>query len=133
MARPIEPRPQQGRRLRPFSFTTREVRSEAQETVGVAWAALGEIAPQALTRLARHGREPRQLGIGLVVAREECQRDAARAAGLDEALYAIGPIGAAAEQPGDDQPRPRNSVHIEIDRKVMAEPHDPREPQARGP
>src|ERR1051325_6588945 len=108
MARPIEPRPQQGRRLRPFSFTTREVRSEAQETVGVAWAALGEIAPQALACVARHGREPRQLGIGLVVARQQRERDAPRAAGLDEALYALGPIGPAAEHPGADHPPPGN-------------------------
>jgi len=54
------------------------------------------------------------------------------AASRNEAFDAIGPIGAAAEQPRDHEARTGNRLDIEIDREIVAEPQDRREPQARG-
>jgi hypothetical protein len=51
------------------------------------------------------------------------------AAGLGQALDAIGPIGAAAEQPRDHQSGLSDLLHIQVDRQVVAEPHDRGESQ----
>ena len=54
-----------------------------------------------------------------------------RATGLCQTLDPIGPIAAAAEQPGDDEPRGRHGLHIKIDREIVAELQDRSEPQTR--
>ncbi len=127
---PIEPGAQQRRRLRPLGGHADEARRVAQEIIRVAGAAFGEIAPEPPAGGLRYGRCPRQFGVGLVVARQQRQWDAVLAAGLHEALDPVRPIGAAAEEPRDDQPGLGHQLHIEVDREIVAEPHDRREPQA---
>src|SRR5712675_3796194 len=52
MAGPTEPGPQQRRGLRPVCLAANQARGVAQKIVGIAGAALGEIAPQSPPRLA---------------------------------------------------------------------------------
>ena len=75
-------------------------------------AAFGKIAPEAPAGRGGHCREPGQLGVGLVVAGQQRQGDAMLAAGFDQALDPVRPIGAAAQEAGDDQPRLGDQLHV---------------------
>ncbi len=128
---PVQSGAQQRRRLGPGGLAADQTRRIAQKIVGVARPAFRQIAPQPLRHIGRHCREPGQFGIGPVVAGQQRQRDAVVAAGLGQTLDPVRPIGAAAEQPGDHQPRLRHGLHVQIDREIVPEPHHRREPQRR--
>ena len=60
---------------RPIRSAADQARRIAQKIVGIARAAFGQIAPQPSARSGRQGREPRQFGVGLVVAGQQRERD----------------------------------------------------------
>ena len=128
---PIETGAQQWRGLGPSRWMPDQRGGVAQQILGVGWAALGEIAPQPEGAVGRQGRQVGQFRIGLVVAGQQRQRDTIGAAGLDQALDPVGPIGAAAEHPRNHQARAGDRLHVEVDREIMAEAQDRREAQAR--
>jgi len=82
--------------------------------------------------LDRNRAERRKLGIGSLVAGQESERDAALARQPRQAVDAVGPVAAPAEDASDDELRGRcHPLDMEIDRVVVAEPHEVGEPQAR--
>ena len=96
--------------LPPYALVANQRGGEAQEFHGIVDAALDQVAPQAVPRVRRQAGERRQFGVRLVVARQEGQPDAALAADGGNLLHAVGPVAATAEQPHDDQSRPRQRV-----------------------
>src|SRR5207245_9764530 len=119
--RPIQPRAQQRRGFRPLILAANQRSGITEQIVGVGRAAFGEISPEAVYPLGLQRGELQQLRIGFVVARQQRQRDAAEAASFDQALDPIGPIGAAAEQPGTNQPSTRDSLPGGVYGEVVSE------------
>ncbi len=132
LPRPIETGAQQRRRFTPRRRAAADqIGGVAQAMLGIAGAAFGEIAPQALRRLVRHGARRRELRIRPLIARQQGERDAALAAQRRQPIDAIAPIAASAEDPRDDQASMGNHpLDIEIDRIVVAKPHEVGETQA---
>ena len=102
----------------------------AQRLARVVEATVGAVAPQRLRRVRRERGVGSQPGVRLVVARQPGDGDAAFLADRGQPLDAVGPVALAAEQPHDHQPRAGDHLlGIAVDRKVMAELHEVREPQ----
>ena len=103
---PVEPGTQQRRRLGPGLL---HARSATRHSAANSRHSPGRPRRDSATAgaLPRAGRveSSGQFSVRLVVAGQQRQRDTMRATGLGQTLDPIGPIGAAAEQPGDDQPR----------------------------
>ena len=123
--RPVEARAQQRRRLGPGRVVTDQAGGEGKQVTVVLGPAVDAVLPQPVRALGRHGAEPDELGVRLVVARHHGERDAAPPAALDNLLDTIGPIADAPQQPHQDELGPRDDfVHVEVDREVVAQVHE---------
>ena len=93
---------------------------------------MDKILPQPMQRFRRHGGQTAESRVGQVVAGQEGDRDTGGLAGGGDFVDPIGPIGATAEQPHDHQLRPaHDAVDINVDRHVVAQLQEVRQPQAR--
>ena len=125
-------RARQRRGFFPLRRLADQMRRVAQEIAEIARPAMHAVEPQPPARGGGQRTQRRELGIGPVVAGQHGQRDAAFAAARGDALDAVAPVGGAAEQPHDREPRPRRrGFDIKIDRHVVAEPQQVREAQRR--
>ena len=107
-ARPIEPGAQQRRRLGPLPHLRPPPMRAPRRSAGNCRRCPGRLRRDSATaagrRRAARSRARASSGSGLSSPGSRASGMPCVAAGLDEALDAVGPIGAAAEQPGDDQP-----------------------------
>ena len=128
--RPVEAGPRQRGGLAPFDRVADEVGREGEEVARVRRAAVHAVLPQAVGGLRRNGAERGELGIRLVVAGKERERNRRGPAGLGKLLDPVGPIACAPEHPRDDELRPRDHrVDVEVHRHRMGELHEVGEPQ----
>ncbi len=94
--------------------------------------AMQEIAVQQVERVGGQGGEPRQLGVGAVVAGEQCERGAVGLGGDDQLLDPVRPVAAPAQQPDDHQPgMGQGLLDIEVDRERMLQLEQVGEPERR--
>ena len=94
--RVVEPGAGERRGLPPLARMPDEVGREGEQVAGVRRPAVHAVLPQAMDALGRHRAEGGKLGVRLVVAGEECERDCPGPAGLDELLH---PVGASSRPP----------------------------------
>ena len=126
--RMVEAGPGERRGLAPLGRMPNEVGGEGEEVPGVRGPAVHAVLPQAVGALRRHRAERRELGVGLVVAGKEGERDRPGPARLDELLRPVGPVAGAPQHPGDDEPRVRDHrLDVEIHRHRVGELHEVRE------
>ena len=131
-ARPVQASAEERRRLTPFGIAADQRRRVGQQIARVGRAAMDRVLPEAMTSLGLQGRDPGELGVGLVVARQHGERDAVRAAGLGDALDTVGPVADAAEQADNDEPRAGDDrVDVDVDRHVVGELQEVGETEAR--
>ena len=130
-ARPVEAGAQQRRRLPPLRGPAQETRGVGQEVGGVLGPAVDAVLPQAVAGLGRHQAEAGELGVGLVVARHQGQRDVPAAAALDHLLDAVGPVAHPAQEPHHHQPGVADhGLDVEVHREVVGEVEQAGEAQA---
>ena len=128
---PVDPGANQGRGLAPGPLKADQAGRIAQEIDRVVDAAMDAVLPQAMGLAAGHQRELVELGVGLIVARQQGQRDAAGPRRGDQPLHPVSPIARPAEQPHHHQAGMTDDVvHIAVDRQGMAEMHEIGEAQA---
>ena len=107
-ARTVDPGARQGGGLAPLAWATDEIRRKGEQVAGIGGTRVHAVLPQAVGGLGRHTAEGHELGIGLIVAGQEGERDRSGIAGLDELLDAVGPVAAAPEHARDDELRLRD-------------------------
>ena len=94
----------------------------AQQVGHVVGPALDEVAPEPIPVVRGDGGQAAQLLVGLVVAGQGGEGHAGRRQPDRELLQPVGPVALAAEDPRDDQPRPRGGlVEVEVRRHRMLE------------
>ena len=128
--RVVEAGARERRGLPPLARMPDEVGGEGEQVAGVRRPAVHAVLPQAVRALGRHRAEGGQLGVRLVVAGEEGERDGPGPAGLDELLHPVGPVAGPPQHPRDDELRVRDHrLDVEVHRHRMAELHEVREPE----
>ena len=129
-ARTVDPGARQGSGLAPLGRATDEIRREGEQVARVGGTRVHAVLPQAVGGLGRHAAERHELGVGLIVAGQEGERDRRGIAGRDELLDAVGPVAAAPEHAGDDELRLRDHrFDIGVHRHRVGEVHEVREPK----
>ncbi len=95
-----------------------QVAHQRQDRRRVVDPAMQEIAMNEVERVGGQGREPGELRVRTVVAREQCERGAVGSGGKHQLLDAIGPVAPPAEQADGDQARlGRGLLDVEVDRE----------------
>jgi len=123
---------QRARRRRLVAPAERAPRDAAHERLGIAHAALAQIAPQPVTqvRVRRAARE--QIRVFLQVAGKHRERLPVALRERDDLLDPIRPVRLAAQMIDDDDARMlQHIVDIEIDGSRLPQVRDIREPHAR--
>ena len=100
---------------------------------GVFRATRHEILPKAFAVLAGEGGTRRQLRVGLRVAWQKTEHDAALARHRLDLIEAVAPVGRAAEDAENDKPGVREGVlDVEINRQRVLQLEKVGEPQRTG-
>ena len=129
-ARTVDAGARQGGRLAPLARATDQVCGEGEQVARIGGARVHAVLPQAVGGLDRHASERHELGVGLVVAGKERERDRRGPAGFDELLDAVGPVAAAAEHARDDELRLRDHrLDVGVHRHRVGEVHEVRKPK----
>ena len=121
-AGPVDSGPQQRTRWRRGLGPVDDVARSVKEAERIVRPASVKISSKRAACVGIKSRKIVQLRVGTGVARKEGHRNPAGLCLGAKLLHAIGPVGAAAEEPDDNKPRAGNRVgDVLVDRERMAE------------